>query len=112
MDSFATKLVELREAWNRPMIINSCCRCEKHNKAVGGAPRSFHVFGKKALNGVDATIAVDVSVKNMTGSDRFNFAFLAMQRGWSIGVHKSFIHIDRRSDFPSTGYDKPILFAY
>lgn len=111
MDSFATELVALREAWGKLMVITSACRCNKHNQAVGGASRSFHLFDMKEKTGVDATIAVDVSTKNMTGADRFNFVALAMQRGWSVGVHKSFIHIDRRSDF-ETGYEKPILFAY
>lgn len=111
MDSFATELVALREAWGKPMVITSACRCNSHNKAVGGASRSFHLFDMKEKTGVDATIAVDVSTKNMTGADRFDFAALAMQRGWSVGVHKNFIHIDRRSDF-QTGYEKPILFAY
>lgn len=112
MDSFAARLVELREAWGRPMVINSCCRCSKHNKAIGGAAKSFHMFGQKNINGVDATIAVDVSTKGMTGGDRYKLALLAMQKGWSVGVAKTFLHFDRRSDYPETGWENPVLFTY
>ena len=30
---------------NKPMNINSACRCEKHNKAVGGSTKSQHLMG-------------------------------------------------------------------
>jgi uncharacterized protein YcbK (DUF882 family) len=32
----------------RPVIITSGCRCEMHNKTVGGSPRSQHLLGKAA----------------------------------------------------------------
>jgi len=112
MDSFATKLVELREAWGRPMIITSCCRCFEHNKNIGGAAKSFHVFDSPKTTGINATCAADISVKNMDGKTRWAFVNLAFKHGWSVGVHKSFIHIDRRSDYPETGWESPVLFAY
>lgn len=36
---------KLREAWGRPLIISSGYRCIKHNKKIGGAPLSVHMFG-------------------------------------------------------------------
>ena len=48
-----TALVEkvldpLREAYGRPIIVTSGYRCEKLNKAVGGAASSQHVKGQAA----------------------------------------------------------------
>ena len=48
-----TDLVEkvldpLREAWGHPIIVSSGYRCEKLNKAVGGAATSQHKLGQAA----------------------------------------------------------------
>lgn len=36
----------LREAWGKPIIVNSGYRCDALNKAVGGVPSSQHRFGQ------------------------------------------------------------------
>lgn len=41
-------LEKLRSAIGRPIFILSGYRCAKHNAAVGGAPRSMHLYGKAA----------------------------------------------------------------
>ena len=38
----------LREAYGKPINVNSGFRCEKHNKEVGGVPNSQHVKGEAA----------------------------------------------------------------
>ena len=38
----------VREAYGKPIYVNSGYRCEKHNKAVGGVPRSQHMVGQAA----------------------------------------------------------------
>ena len=38
----------LREAYGKPIYVNSGYRCEKHNKAVGGVPKSQHKVGEAA----------------------------------------------------------------
>ena len=38
----------LRDAWGKPLTINSGYRCQEVNKAVGGVPTSQHVFGEAA----------------------------------------------------------------
>ena len=38
----------IRKALGVPVRVTSGCRCEKHNKAVGGTKGSFHVQGKAA----------------------------------------------------------------
>ena len=41
-------LERLRVAVHRPIRIVSGYRCQQHNAAVGGAPRSQHLYGKAA----------------------------------------------------------------
>lgn len=38
----------VRDAYDKPIGVNSGFRCEKHNKAVGGVPRSQHLVGEAA----------------------------------------------------------------
>lgn len=38
----------LREAWGRPIVVNSGYRCAKLNRAVGGVARSQHTKGEAA----------------------------------------------------------------
>lgn len=38
----------LRQAWGRPILVNSGYRCEALNKAVDGAPTSHHLRGMAA----------------------------------------------------------------
>jgi hypothetical protein len=35
----------LRATVERPLVVSSGCRCDKHNAAVGGAPLSRHTIG-------------------------------------------------------------------
>lgn len=38
----------LRQAWGKPIVVNSGYRCRRLNKAVGGAATSHHLKGKAA----------------------------------------------------------------
>lgn len=111
-DSFLDKLLELREAWGRPMIVTSCCRCQRHNDTVGGKQNSFHLFDCPQKTGLDGTIAIDISTTNLSGADKWALVRLAISKGWSVGVARTFLHFDRRSDFTQTGWAKPVLFTY
>jgi uncharacterized protein YcbK (DUF882 family) len=85
-DDFMVRLVGLRKAWGKPMILNSAYRCEKHNKDVGGHPSSYHLAGR----------AVDVRVKK---DDQKAFIKLARSLGFNgIGVGATFIHIDNQKE--------------
>ena len=44
----ANVLDPVREAYGKPIYVNSGYRCEKHNKAVGGVPKSQHMLGQAA----------------------------------------------------------------
>jgi hypothetical protein len=44
--------------------------------------------------------------------DVHRLVLLAMRHGWTIGVARTFLHLDRRSDYPETGFLEPIVFTY
>ena len=50
----ANVLDPVRDEYGKPIYVNSGYRCEKHNNAVGGVPRSQHLVGQ----------AADISVKS------------------------------------------------
>lgn len=92
---FEKALLDFRIKWDKPMRVNSCCRSLSHNKNIGGASRSYHLF-----EGVDdgrmGTLAIDIRVSN--GQKRKDMIELAWSLGWSIGEYRTFIHMDRRID--------------
>ena len=46
MDSrFLEKINRARHISQVPYVVNSACRCKKHNKKVGGSLTSSHLFG-------------------------------------------------------------------
>lgn len=90
-DAVDVELLELitriREHYNAPMTITSACRCEKHNKAVGGASASQHKLGK----------AVDFQIKGFTPQQvqaELN-TFLPKDK-YGLGYGKTFTHLDIR----------------
>lgn len=99
---FRDALNGLRHEFALPMAPTSCCRSPEHNAAVGGNPRSLHMFGNphyvfqgKALD----TCAIDIVTPD--GQYRAALIRLALIRGWSIGVAKTFTHLDLRTRYTS-----------
>lgn len=85
---FEKRLIELRKAYGKPMVVTSAARCKAHNTKVGGAPASQHVNG----------LAVDIKA---TPAEAYEIAKLALQHGFTgIGVHPKFIHLDLRGTTP------------
>lgn len=93
---FRDALEALRGAFKRPMVLSSACRCKAHNEAVGGHAKSLHIGDEPQHSGQQGCLAVDVVTPD--GIYRGQLFSLAWQRGWSIGVAKTFLHIDRRTD--------------
>lgn len=79
-------LTMVREYFNSPVTINSACRCESHNKSVGGADGSKHKLG----------IAADIAVKGVKPSDVYECLCAAFPDKYGIGNYNSFTHIDIR----------------
>lgn len=86
---FLAQLERAREIAGVPFYINSGCRCEAHNKAVGSTSRN-HVWGK----------AADIRATN--GPMRGKILKGLYQAGFTrIGIHPHYIHVDSMDDVES-----------
>lgn len=104
---FDSKLLQLRNNMNEPMIPNSACRCAIHNKAVKGASKSFHLYDDTGFP-TGGTCAIDIK-RSQYNSYNVKLVLAAWDLGFSVGVHPSFFHFDIRSEVT----DKPqIVFSY
>ena len=79
-------LQPLRDAWGKPIKINSGYRCEKLNKAVGGVPTSQHTKGQAADCGCDDPLALARSLLD-----------LGLEFDQAI-VYPTFLHISYKAD--------------
>ncbi len=82
-------LQALRDLAGRPITITSACRCEAHNKKVGGASKSYHVKAK----------AVDIVIQGLKPMEMAALAEQVpqFQKGAIITyMKKGFIHVDVR----------------
>lgn len=72
---------------NRVLHVNSWCRCPVHNKAIGGAPESYHLKG----------MAVDIVARGLTAHQTWEECFSLQLEGLigGLGKYASFVHVDR-----------------
>lgn len=76
---------------DRRIRINSGCRCQSHNRAVGGAPTSQHLLGRAADISIDGIDPVEVA-RRACRVDAF-------YRG-GIKAYPSWTHVDVRDNGP------------
>lgn len=105
-DGFLNALELLRIGYDRPMIITSGCRSPEHNAAIGGHPRSLHLTENPHHN-LQGACAVDI--KRPVGSDLHRLLHAATSLGWSIGIAKTFVHLDKRSRYTPL---PPVIYTY
>lgn len=83
-------LDDSRGSANMPFKINSACRCESHNKKIGGVKDSAHVKG----------LAVDISIPS--NGARFAILSALLNVGFlRVLVYPTFIHVDLDLDKPN-----------
>ncbi|PVO50882.1 D-Ala-D-Ala carboxypeptidase family metallohydrolase [Salmonella enterica] len=80
-------LEDVREHFDRPVIINSANRCPTHNKRVGGASRSVHLTGK----------AADIVVKGVAPDIVHAYLTKKYPDSYGIGKYNTFTHVDSRT---------------
>jgi len=73
-----------------PLVIHSACRCEGHNRHVGGAKNSFHLGTEHRQSK-----AFDVRIpEHLSGPE---LAIMAEKVGFTgIGIYQTFVHMDTR----------------
>lgn len=84
--ALVTILQKVRTHFGKAVKINSAYRTPTHNKKVGGAAYSQHLYGTAAdivVNGVDPKAVAAYAEK-------------LLPKSGGIGVYKSFTHIDVR----------------
>ena len=89
---FLILLDELREDYGHPLTITSSYRSATYNASIGGAKHSQHLLGK----------ACDLACTDSTL--RAVLVHDALDLGLTVGVGKTFVHVDSR--------DKQIMFTY
>mgnify|MGYP003145959986 FL=1 len=99
-EGFGENLDSLREKFGKPMTLTSACRTSAHinwllERGYPASENSFHLIDNPKY-GTD-TCAVDVSIPDSVY--RKDLLQAALEEGWTTGVAKSFLHIDRRADY-------------
>ena len=77
-------LEDIRAFFQQPVVISSGCRCESHNRVVGGKPSSQHLQGR----------AADITVKNIAPA--VVYEYLNRPEVGGLGKYETFTHVDTR----------------
>lgn len=91
LDTVKQELVEVlqdvRDHFDKPVVINSGLRCKTHNARVGGAPKSQHLLGT----------AADICIAGVTPKEVYDYLDGKYPDTYGIGLYKTFTHIDIRN---------------
>lgn len=79
-------LQKIRDHFGRAVTINSAFRTFSHNKKVGGATYSQHLYGT----------AADIKVSGVAASVVADFAETLMPSTGGVGRYSTFTHVDVR----------------
>lgn len=105
---FTEAIVTLRETWGEPLAVSSICRTPDHNRAEKGHRNSLHLTENPKWPTV-GSLAADIKWRSWNNEKKLKFARLAWSMGWSVGLHNSFCHIDRRGDLMVSGLPQNIF---
>ena len=83
---------DVRDHFNKPVFVNSCCRCSTHNKKVGGAKNSFHL---PDINGVSR--GADIRVKDIHADKVADYLEEEYPTSCGIGRYRGRTHLDDRA---------------
>lgn len=91
LDTVDSELLDLlqhiRASFDVPVTINSGCRCEEHNAAVGGSENSQHLIGR----------AADIVVQGASPLAVQRWFERQYPRRYGLGKYADFTHIDSRA---------------
>lgn len=91
LQNLVNQLQIIRDHTGLPIVVNSGYRTDKHNKSVGGSPRSQHLTAS----------ASDIRCPGISVKDLLKLVDSLIKQGkikiGGIGIYKTFIHLDIRS---------------
>ncbi len=79
-------LDKIRAHFGAPVHVNSGVRCATHNKNVGGATKSQHLYGT----------AADIKVTGVSPTKVAEYAETLLPNTGGIGIYSTFVHVDVR----------------
>lgn len=85
-EELVTVLQDVRSFFGKPVSINSAYRNPTHNKKVGGASNSYHLYG----------MAADIVVSGVPAQNVYNYLNTNYPNKYGIGKYETFTHIDVR----------------
>lgn len=77
-------LEEVRQWYDRPVKINSACRCLEYNRSIGSKDTSQHVKGK----------AADIVVSGIDPKDVYDYLDKDDDHYGGLGSYRAFTHVD------------------
>ena len=93
-EKFWKRLQVLRDIMDKPFVTDKKggggYRCRIYNNQIGGAKNSRHLYGD----------AIDISTHGWSGEEKRFLVELAIQFEFSIGIYKSWFHLDLRPENP------------
>ena len=98
---FIENLEALRVAYDDGMWVKDGCRSDQYNKwllerGYPASKNSFHLIENEKWR-TGGCCAVDIKRPGLVALARF--VGLALERRWSIGIGRTFVHLDRRVDY-------------
>lgn len=99
---FINESDELREAYGHPMVVTDGCRSDDKvewliRRGYQASRSSFHLMRNEKYG--TACCAMDVA--RPPGPQLVKLLRCALVRHWTVGVGKTFIHLDRRAQYSS-----------
>lgn len=97
---FGEQLESLRLAYGKPMHVTSACRSQAHlehllRQGYPASRNSFHLMDNPKYD-TGGCCAVDIALTD--AKERGILLHLALGWGWTVGVAKTYLHLDRRID--------------
>lgn len=92
----------IRQFTGVPVIVSSGYRCPNHNKAIGGTPQSYHLYGQAA-----DIYSLSMPIEEFYEKIKLMSHFNSSQYGFIYYPDRKIVHVDCRGQaYRNVVYDK------